>query len=69
VKHKKARFKLRERNSAIKKRKKSVEFLAGLASNSFFFFKKRNPVETRHSDEETSEGQPGDASKTHAEKQ
>lgn len=32
------------RMAAIQRRKKGVEFMAGVASNSFFYFRKRNLI-------------------------
>ncbi|MBI4962830.1 MAG: hypothetical protein HY913_06100 [Desulfomonile tiedjei] len=47
MRHTKPRFRLKERLTANKRRRKGVEFMAGLHSNSFFFFKKRNPMDSK----------------------
>jgi hypothetical protein len=47
VRHTKARFKLLDRIAGVKRRRKGVEFFAGLSTTTFFNFKKRNPVEAR----------------------
>jgi hypothetical protein len=54
VRHTKPRFKLLGRIAAMKRRRKGVEFFAGLSSNTFFYFKKRNPVEARHHEDDVS---------------
>jgi hypothetical protein len=60
VRHTKPRFRLRARIGAVKRRRKGVEFLAGLSPNTFFFFKKRNPVESKRFKNEDLES-PSDA--------
>jgi hypothetical protein len=45
MKHTKPRFRLKEKLAAAKRRRKGVEFMAGLNSNGFFLFRKRNPIE------------------------
>lgn len=44
LKGNKPRVRLRRRQAATRRSRKGVEFLAGMPSNSFFFFKKRNPI-------------------------
>jgi len=43
----KPRYKMRIRMSAIKRRRKGVEFIAGAASNSFFYYRKRNLIDPK----------------------
>jgi hypothetical protein len=47
MKHTKPRFRLKEKLTGIKRRRRGVEFMAGLQSNSFFSFKKRNPIDPK----------------------
>jgi len=35
------------RTAAIKRRRKGVEFTAGVASNSFYYFRKRNLIDPK----------------------
>jgi hypothetical protein len=55
VRHNKPRFRKRARLSAIQRRRKAVEFTAGLSSSDasgFFLFRKRNPFTNRVRDRE-----------------
>jgi hypothetical protein len=47
VRHTKPRFRIRMRTAAIQRRKKGVEFMAGVASNSFFYYRKRNLIDPK----------------------
>jgi hypothetical protein len=38
---------MRIRTAAIQRRRKGVEFSAGVASNSFFYFRKRNLIDPK----------------------
>lgn len=55
MRHTKPRFRIRARLAAAQRRRKAVEFMAGLSSsepNGFFLFRKRNPFINRMRDEE-----------------
>jgi hypothetical protein len=47
VRHTKPRFRMRMRTAAIERRRKGVEFTAGVASNSFFYYRKRNLIDPK----------------------
>jgi hypothetical protein len=38
---------MRMRTAAIERRRKGVEYTAGVASNSFFYFRKRNLIDPK----------------------
>jgi hypothetical protein len=45
MRHTGPRFRQKLRITAIKRRRKAVEFMAGLFSGSLYFFRKRNPAD------------------------
>ena len=60
VQHTKPRFRLRARLAAVQRRRRAVEFMAGLSSsepNGFFLFRKRNPFRNRVRDQERNNGE------------
>jgi len=47
MRHNKPRFRLKAKNDRLRRRRKAVEFMAGLSSSVPFSFRKRNPIEPK----------------------
>ncbi len=47
MRHTKPRFRMRMRMAAIQRRRKGVEFMTDLASNPFFYFRKKSLIDRK----------------------